>query len=74
MITAAATRTAWTAVVTPSSRSRLLASSRSRRPAASAPAAKQAIATTEASAENPPVPASAKARKTTLPVMLATKT
>ena len=44
------------------------------RPPMAAPARKEARATTEAGTENPEDPARANPRKTTLPVMLATKT
>ncbi len=43
-------------------------------PPASAPAAKAAMAASEAPIEKPGAPASAKPRKTMLPVILATKT
>jgi hypothetical protein len=47
---------------------------RPRRPAARAPRARQPTAATDAVTENPATPASANAKKTTLPVMLATNT
>ena len=74
MVTASATMTAWIPAVTPSRSSRRLARDRPIRPTARAPTAKQPIAATDAVAENPCTPASANAKNTTLPVMLATKT
>ena len=74
MVTVSATISASIPAVTPSRSSRRLARDRPSRPVASAPRAKQPTAATEAVAEKPPTPASAKAKKTTFPVMLATNT
>ncbi len=73
-MTATATKAVWIVVQTLIKRARSRANLELTRPPMPAPMPKAPSAAIDAGIENPRAPTRAKARKTTFPVMLATKT